>query len=55
MATARPPRLSVDDWIKTGCPIIAEEGIKAFEIDRLWSLLGVTKGRFYWHFTATAA
>jgi AcrR family transcriptional regulator len=44
-------RLTMDDWIRTGYAILAEEGIKALKIDRLCSRLGVTKGRFYWQFT----
>lgn len=51
MAKAGQPRLSVDDWIKAGYAILAEEGIKALKIDGLCRRLGVTKGSFYWHFT----
>jgi AcrR family transcriptional regulator len=47
-------RLSVDDWIKAGFAILAEEGIKALKIDRLCRRLNVTKGSFYWHFTDIA-
>jgi len=43
-------RLSVDDWIRVGYVILAEEGLKALKIDRLCERLGVTKGSFYWHF-----
>jgi AcrR family transcriptional regulator len=43
-------RLSVDDWIRAGYGILAEEGTKALKIDRLCERLGVTKGSFYWHF-----
>jgi len=43
-------RLSVDDWIRAGYAILAEEGIKALKLDRLCARLGVTKGSFYWHF-----
>lgn len=43
-------RLDVDDWIRAGYAILAEEGLKALKIDRLCELLGVTKGSFYWHF-----
>jgi AcrR family transcriptional regulator len=48
-------RLSVDDWIRAGFAILAEEGIKALKIERLCRRLGVTKGSFYWHFTDIAA
>lgn len=43
-------RVGVDDWIRAGYAILAEEGIKALKIDRLCERLGVTKGSFYWHF-----
>lgn len=43
-------RLGLDDWIRAGFAILAEEGIKALKIDRLCARLGVTKGSFYWHF-----
>ncbi|MHA3023003.1 TetR/AcrR family transcriptional regulator [Mycobacterium sp. BMJ-28] len=49
--TSSSNRLSVDDWLKAGYDILAEEGIKALKIDRLCAHLGVTKGSFYWHFT----
>jgi AcrR family transcriptional regulator len=44
----------VDDWIRAGYAILAEEGIKSLKVDRLCSRLGVTKGSFYWHFTDIA-
>lgn len=57
MASTRGPagkrtsqRVGVDDWIRAGYEILAEEGIKALKIDRLCERLGVTKGSFYWHF-----
>lgn len=57
MASSRGPagkrisqRVGVDDWIRAGYSILAEEGIKALKIDRLCERLGVTKGSFYWHF-----
>jgi len=43
-------RVGVDDWVRAGYAIIAEEGITALKIDRLCERLGVTKGSFYWHF-----
>ncbi|KUI24775.1 TetR family transcriptional regulator [Mycobacterium sp. IS-1742] len=43
-------RLSVDDWIRQGYVIVAEEGLAALKVDRLCDRLGVTKGSFYWHF-----
>jgi AcrR family transcriptional regulator len=48
-------RRSVDDWIKAGFAIIAEEGMNALKIDRLCERLGVTKGSFYWHFEDMAS
>ena len=45
----------MDDWIQAGYPILAEEGIKALTMDRLWERLAVTKAAFYWHFTDMAA
>lgn len=57
MASTRGPagkrishRVGVDDWIRAGYALLAEEGIKALKIDRLCERLGVTKGSFYWHF-----
>lgn len=43
-------RTNVDDWIRIGYAILAEDGIEALKIDRLCARLGVTKGSFYWHF-----
>lgn len=43
-------RLGLDDWIRAGYEIVAEEGLVALKIDRLCDRLGVTKGSFYWHF-----
>lgn len=53
MATAQSPsgnRLTIDDWLKAGYSILAEDGIKTLKIDRLCARLNVTKGSFYWHF-----
>jgi AcrR family transcriptional regulator len=51
---AATSRLTVDDWVKAGFGILAQEGITALKIDRLCSRLDVTKGSFYWHFTDIA-
>jgi AcrR family transcriptional regulator len=48
-------RLSVDDWIRAGYSILAEDGIGGLKIDRLCQQLGVTKGSFYWHFSDMAS
>src|SRR5262249_41998165 len=47
-------RLTVDDWVRAGFAIVAEEGITALKIDRLCTRLAVTKGSFYWHFSDIA-
>lgn len=47
-------RLTVDDWVRAGFEILAEDGITALKIDRLCNRLDVTKGSFYWHFTDIA-
>lgn len=44
-------RLSVEDWVRAGFRLLAEDGLKALTIQRLCARLGVTKGSFYWHFT----
>lgn len=43
-------RLTVDDWLRAGFTLVAEEGLKALKIERLCEFVGVTKGSFYWHF-----
>lgn len=55
MANARAARLSVDDWIRAGFSILAEEGIRALKLDRLCARVGATKGSFYWHFADMAS
>jgi AcrR family transcriptional regulator len=44
------PRLSIDDWIRAGYSLLADDGLPSLKIDRLCDRLGVTKGSFYWHF-----
>ncbi|BBY28854.1 TetR/AcrR family transcriptional regulator [Mycolicibacterium sediminis] len=48
-------RLGVDDWVRAGFAVLAEQGIKALKVDVLCSHLGVTKGSFYWHFDGMPA
>uniref|UniRef100_UPI003D8EB764 TetR/AcrR family transcriptional regulator n=1 Tax=Gordonia sp. B7-2 TaxID=3420932 RepID=UPI003D8EB764 len=48
-------RLSPDDWLSAGMRLLVDEGIDAVKISRLSSMLGVTKGSFYWHFADIAA
>jgi AcrR family transcriptional regulator len=48
------PRLTVDDWIRAGYSLLAEDGLQSLKIERLCERLGVTKGSFYWHFEGMA-
>jgi AcrR family transcriptional regulator len=47
--------LSVDDWVREGFRVLAEDGVKALTLGRLCTRLGVTKGSFYWHFSDMTA
>jgi AcrR family transcriptional regulator len=47
-------RLTADDWIEAGFAVLAESGPNALRIGPLCQRLNVTKGSFYWHFTAMA-
>jgi len=40
--------------VAAGFSILAEEGITALKIERLFARLAVTKGSFYWHFSDIA-
>jgi len=40
-----------NDWLEYGLTHLAEKGIEALTIDAMCSLLKVTKGSFYHHFT----
>jgi AcrR family transcriptional regulator len=40
--------------VAAGFAILAEEGITALKIERLFARLAVTKGGFYWHFSDIA-
>ena len=44
------PRLTQLDWVNAGIEMLADEGIGAVKIERLASMLGVTRGSFYHHF-----
>lgn len=44
-------RLSVDDWVRAGFGVIADDGLAGLTVDRLCKRVGATKGSFYWHFT----
>ncbi len=43
------------DWVDAGLGVLALHGANAVKIDALASLLGVTKGSFYWHFADRSA
>jgi AcrR family transcriptional regulator len=53
-AGAATSRLTIDDWVRAGFEILAEEGMTALKIERLCTRLAVTKGSFYWHFADIA-
>ncbi|MEV3961230.1 helix-turn-helix domain-containing protein [Nocardia sp. NPDC050193] len=56
MARARGAvQLTVDDWLKAGYTVLAEEGFRALKLDEICRRLGVTKGSFYHHFSDIAA
>jgi AcrR family transcriptional regulator len=52
MPPRKPPstRLSVQDWLKAGYTLLAEQGARALKVERLCQQAGVTRGSFYWHF-----
>jgi AcrR family transcriptional regulator len=43
-------KLGKPEWIRAGLRALAEQGADAVRVERLASVLGVTKGSFYWHF-----
>jgi AcrR family transcriptional regulator len=43
-------RLSAADWERGALEMISEQGVAALAVEALARRLGVTKGRFYWHF-----
>jgi AcrR family transcriptional regulator len=43
-------RRSREDWIAAGLKRLGEVGVDKVRVDQIASLLGVTKGSFYWHF-----
>lgn len=43
-------KLGKQEWIRAGLRALAEQGADAVRVERLASVLGVTKGSFYWHF-----
>ncbi len=48
--TRKRKRLTREDWLRRGLEVVAEEGFRELNIDRVARQLGVTKGSFYWHF-----
>ncbi|MEY4580539.1 MAG: hypothetical protein RL701_5242 [Pseudomonadota bacterium] len=44
------PQKSAEDWLSAGLSLLAKQGLEAVKVERLATLLGVTKGSFYWHF-----
>lgn len=38
------------DWIAAGLERLGEVGVDKVRVDQIASILGVTKGSFYWHF-----
>ncbi len=52
MSTRKTPstRLSVEDWLRAGYTLLAEQGARALKVERLCRQAGVTRGSFYWHF-----
>jgi AcrR family transcriptional regulator len=46
------PTLGADQWLEAVLDLIASEGLAAVSIPRLATILGVTKGSFYWHFSS---
>src|SRR3546814_20952861 len=51
----RKGRLSAEDWAQAALDLIAENGVAAVAVEPLARRLGVTKGRFYWHFPSRDA
>lgn len=44
------PRLSPDDWFKTGFQALSAQGPEGLKAEPLARSIGATKGSFYWHF-----
>jgi AcrR family transcriptional regulator len=52
VAARKPPspRLSVEDWLRAGYTLLAEQGARALKVENLCQQVGATRGSFYWHF-----
>lgn len=44
------PRLSPDDWFRTGFQALSARGPEGLKAEPLARMIGATKGSFYWHF-----
>lgn len=47
--------LNKSDWVDAATGILVDENVRGIRIDVLCKKLGVTKGSFYWHFSARPA
>jgi AcrR family transcriptional regulator len=54
MEMARTGSLSRDDWTAAALTALSERGVGAVAVQPLASVLGATKGSFYWHFSDRA-
>jgi AcrR family transcriptional regulator len=50
-AVTSATRLTKDDWINAGIDAIEHGGIAGIAVEPIATVLGTTKGSFYWHFT----
>ena len=49
-SSRKQERLSREEWLQKALEVLSREGESKLRIDRICQALGVTKGRFYWHF-----
>ncbi|MEN2977501.1 TetR/AcrR family transcriptional regulator (plasmid) [Tistrella bauzanensis] len=42
--------LTENDWVEAAIDILVEENVRGIQLHKLCTVLGVTKGSFYWHF-----
>jgi AcrR family transcriptional regulator len=52
MNSGGKPRLTREDWFRTGLEALAKSGPGAVKAVKLARMLGVTTGSFYWHFSS---
>ncbi len=48
-------RLGPEEWVSAGLKALAKSGASALKADTLATLLGVSRGSFYWHFADVPA